>query len=224
MSNKFSMSNKTLFIMMTLIILVATPVLASDGKYIVREGDTLSKIAREQGVKLVELIEQNPQIEDPDQIYVGDKIELDKDTKGNKSTTAQSAESSHTAAAFSPNDREVSAEEKDLLARIIHAEAKGESYTGKLEVGHVVLNRVDDDEFPDTIAGVIHHPGQFQPVTNGAIYEEAGEESVRAAEEVLASWGNNDGALYFYNPHTSTDTWIFSRETIKEIGNHVFAR
>ena len=109
-----------------------------------------------------------------------------------------------------------------LLAQIIHAEAKGEPYEGKLAVGNVIHNRVKSEQFPNSIKGVIFQKGQFQPVMNGSIYNKPSEESIRAAME---SYHKNivGPALYFYNPELSTDTWITTRKVIKRIGSHVFA-
>lgn len=109
-----------------------------------------------------------------------------------------------------------------LLAQIIHAEAKGEPYEGKLAVGNVIHNRVKSEQFPNSIRDVIFQKGQFQPVMNGSIYNEPSEESIRAAKE---SYHKNivGPALYFYNPELSTDTWITTRKIIKRIGSHVFA-
>ena len=109
-----------------------------------------------------------------------------------------------------------------LLAQIIHAEAKGEPYEGKLAVGNVIHNRVKSKQFPNSIRDVIFQKGQFQSVRNESIYNKPSEESIRAAME---SYHTNiiGPALYFYNPTLSTDTWITTRKTIKRIGNHIFA-
>ena len=118
--------------------------------------------------------------------------------------------------------------EDDLywLSRIIHAEAKGESAEGRIAVGNVILNRVESDEFPDTLKGVIFQKNQFSPVSNGSIYNEPTEETLKLAQRVL------DGervvpadVLFFYNPAVvSSDSWIWSREIVDSIGNHNFAR
>ena len=111
------------------------------------------------------------------------------------------------------------------LARIIHAEAKGESYSGKLAVGNVVLNRVSSDQFPNTIEGVIFQSGQFSPVMDGSIYNKPSNDAIKAAKELREGkriFGTD--VLFFYNPKTSTSDWIFTRETVTQIGNHVFAR
>lgn len=113
----------------------------------------------------------------------------------------------------------------DLLSRIIEAEAKGESYEGKLAVGQVVLNRVKHHQFPDTIYDVIYQPRQFEPVMNGTFYNEATEESIQAAHEVLRQDEPIIDALYFYNPTIAANQeWFDTLEFVDEIGNHVFRR
>lgn len=110
----------------------------------------------------------------------------------------------------------------ELLARIIHAEARGESYEGQVAVGAVVLNRVANDRFPRSIQDVIYQPRQFTPVSRGL--PEAGAPARRAARAALAGEDPTGGSLYFYNPRTARDEWIRSRETVCEIGGHRFAR
>jgi N-acetylmuramoyl-L-alanine amidase len=121
----------------------------------------------------------------------------------------------------------VSNEEKDLLARIVEAEAKGEPYEGKVAVATVVLNRLESPDFPNSITEVINQvvgdSYAFTPVQNGEINKPASEESVRAAEEALTRTNRLDEAVFFYNPEIATDDWIRSRSVIKTIGNHVFA-
>lgn len=115
-------------------------------------------------------------------------------------------------------------EDTKLLAQIIHAEAKGEPYEGKLAVGNVVMNRVEHPYYPDTIEGVIFQKGQFSPVSSGSIYNEPDKDSIKAAKEVLAGREVvNDEVLYFYNPDIATDSWIFTTNTVKKIGSHVFS-
>lgn len=109
-----------------------------------------------------------------------------------------------------------------LLAQLINAEAKGESFDGKVAVGNIVLNRVKSNKFPNTIRDVIYQPRQFQPVSNGAINNEPSEESVKAARESIKTNLIGD-ALYFYNPDIATDSWIRTRKVTKVIGDHSFA-
>lgn len=110
-----------------------------------------------------------------------------------------------------------------LLARCIYGEARGESYTGQVAVGAVVLNRVKSPEFPNTIAGVIYQKNAFTAVNDGQINLEPNETAISAARDAMNGWDPTGGCLYYYNPVTATSQWIFSRETVITIGNHVFA-
>lgn len=118
--------------------------------------------------------------------------------------------------------------EKDLLARLVNAEAKGESYAGKVAVATVVLNRVESKDFPNTIKGVVYQISNghyaFTPVQNGAINQPASAESKRAVNEAIAMKGLGSGSLFFYNPKTAQSQWIKSRTVTTVIGNHVFAK
>lgn len=112
-----------------------------------------------------------------------------------------------------------------LLCRMISAEARGEPYTGQVAVGAVILNRVKHPSFPNTVAEVLLQPGAFSPVSDGQFYTVAITDSARrAAQDALNGWDPTGGAIYFYNPDKSTSQWIFSRETVLTIGEHVFAK
>lgn len=111
-----------------------------------------------------------------------------------------------------------------LLARLIQAEAANEPYVGKVAVGAVVLNRVRNASFPNTIPGVIFQPRAFQPVANGRIWLPVEPDSYRAARQALAGWDPSHGALYFWNPAKSTSPWVWTRAIVTRIGRHVFAR
>lgn len=110
-----------------------------------------------------------------------------------------------------------------LLAKCIHAEARGESYTGQVAVGAVILNRVASPDFPDTIYGVIYQPWAFTAVHDGQINLEPEASSYQAATDALNGWDPTYGCLYYYNPATASSSWIFSRQTVTQIGKHVFA-
>ncbi|CAM3718536.1 cell wall hydrolase [Mesobacillus thioparans] len=118
--------------------------------------------------------------------------------------------------------RFIKEEEVKLLARLVHAEAKGEPYEGKVAVAEVVLNRVENEQFPDTVKEVIYQKNAFQPVQNGAINKPASEEAIKAVEDALEHENKTD-CLYFYNPETATSKWIFTRDVVKTIGKHAFA-
>lgn len=111
----------------------------------------------------------------------------------------------------------------NLLARVVHGEARGESYTGKVAVAAVVLNRVRSSKFPNTIAGVVYQAGAFTCVSDGQINLAPDEESIRAANDALNGFDPTGGALYYYNPAKTTSSWIYSRPVITTIGQHVFA-
>ncbi|WP_059173759.1 cell wall hydrolase [Bacillus sp. FJAT-27445] len=117
----------------------------------------------------------------------------------------------------------LSNEEKDLLARLVHAEAKGEPFKGKVAVAEVVLNRVHNGQFPDTVKEVIYQKRQFDPVANGEINKPAGAEAKKAVEEAVSKEKKVTDALFFYNPVTAGDRWIRTRTVTAKIGRHVFA-
>ncbi|PWA08410.1 spore cortex-lytic protein [Pueribacillus theae] len=121
----------------------------------------------------------------------------------------------------------ISGEEKELLARLVEAEAKGEPYEGKVAVATIVLNRVESPQFPNTVTEVINevvgHAYAFTPVQNGAINNPASAESTQAVEEALKREDTLNDSIFFYNPKIATDQWIRSRQIVKKIGNHVFA-
>lgn len=110
-----------------------------------------------------------------------------------------------------------------LLARLIHAEARGESYTGQVAVGAVVLNRVKSSSFPNTISGVIYQPYAFTCVQDGQINLTPNSTATAAAKDAMNGWDPSYGSLYYYNPAIATSKWIFSRKTVVTIGRHVFA-
>lgn len=181
----------------------------------VKSGDTMYEIAVEHGVTLNKLVKVNPQVENVNMIYIGQRINVD-----GKNSAAKQVKTSTTAVAnVSANSQDI-----DLLARLVRAEAQGESYAGKVAVAKVVLNRVASNKFPDTISTVIYQRGQFSPVSNGMINKQADSESTRAAQEALEMGGNPDSALFFYNPRTANTSWIGGRPIIEVIGNHVFAK
>ena len=110
----------------------------------------------------------------------------------------------------------------ELLARIISAEARGESYIGQVAVGAVVLNRVEHPSFPDTLSGVVYQKGAFSCLDDGQFYEPIADSAYKAASDALNGYDPSGGAIYYYNPEKSTNKWIFSRKIITTIGKHRF--
>ncbi len=111
-----------------------------------------------------------------------------------------------------------------LLARAINGEARGESYEGQVAVGAVILNRVKHPNFPNTIAGVIYEPGAFTAVSDGQINHLIDENSTvyKAARDAMNGWDPTNGCIYYFNPNTATNKWIWSKPIIKTIGKHNF--
>lgn len=110
-----------------------------------------------------------------------------------------------------------------LLAKCIYAEARGESYTGQVAVGAVILNRVASSKFPNTISGVIYQKNAFTAVSDGQINLEPDKTAMNAAQDAMNGWDPTYGCIYYYNPAVATSSWIFSRKTVTTIGKHIFA-
>ena len=113
-----------------------------------------------------------------------------------------------------------------LLARCVNGEARGEPYIGQVAVAAVILNRVKHPSFPNTLAGVIYQPGAFTAVSDGQINVPIDPNSTvyKACQDALNGWDPSGGAIYYYNPAKTTNKWIYSREVIKTIGKHKFAK
>ena len=116
--------------------------------------------------------------------------------------------------------------DEQLIARAINGEARGEPYEGQVAVGAVVLNRVKDPRFPNTIAGVIYQPSAFTAVTDGQINVPIDPNStvLKAARDALNGWDPTNGCVYYWNPETATSKWIWSRTIVKKIGKHNFGK
>lgn len=122
--------------------------------------------------------------------------------------------------------RAVNASSNDLqiLARAVNGEARGEPYEGQVAVAAVILNRVNHSSFPNTVSGVIYQPGAFTAVADGQINVPIAENSTvyKACQDALNGWDPSGGAIYYFNPDTATNAWIWSRPLIVKIGKHRF--
>ncbi|HZW68584.1 MAG TPA: cell wall hydrolase [Pseudogracilibacillus sp.] len=186
--------------------------------YTVKEGDTLSDIATEHNVSLNTLIAKNPHIGNPNLIFPKQNITIPNDDTKKVSKVADKVESKVASKAFSTSQSEI-----DLLERLVEAEAGIEPFEGKVAVAKVVLNRVQSEQFPNTITDVIYQPRQFTPVSNGMINRTASEDSKKAVQIALNEGGNANGAMYFYDPrYASGQSWFNTLTTAEVIGNHVF--
>lgn len=110
----------------------------------------------------------------------------------------------------------------NLLARLISAEARGEPYSGQVAVGAVVLNRVEHPSFPNSISGVIYQSGAFSCVTDGQFNQPVEDSAYRAARDAINGWDPSGRAIYYFNPAKATNSWIWSRPLIVQIGKHRF--
>ena len=112
----------------------------------------------------------------------------------------------------------------NLLGRLIYGESRGEPYTGQVAVGAVILNRVKSSSFPNTIAGVIYQSGAFDAVSDGQINLTPNSTATKAAQDALNGWDPSYGAIYYFNPSTATNKWIWSRPMTVTIGKHRFCK
>ena len=122
--------------------------------------------------------------------------------------------------------------ELDLLARLVHSEAKGESYKGQVAVAATVLNRLGHPEYPNTLSGIINHVVvangrryyQYEPVLNGSITQPAGELAVLAVQDALAGWDPSLGATGFFAPaKVGSGSWVRTRPVTVNIGTIGFS-
>lgn len=113
-----------------------------------------------------------------------------------------------------------------LMARAINGEARGEPYEGQVAVGAVILNRVKDSRFPNSISGVIYQSGAFTAVADGQINAPISEGTTvyKAAQDAMNGWDPTGGCVYYFNPATATNKWIWSRPLVKTIGKHRFCK
>ncbi|AGK54727.1 spore cortex-lytic enzyme [Bacillus sp. 1NLA3E] len=111
-----------------------------------------------------------------------------------------------------------------LLANAVHGESRGEPYIGQVAVAAVILNRVNSAAFPNTVSGVIFEPGAFTAVADGQIYLTPNELSKKAVIDAINGWDPTGEALYYFNPATATNGWIWGRPQIKKIGKHIFCK
>lgn len=138
---------------------------------------------------------------------------------GTQTLTAMGITSSSSGGSSTNNSSNV-----NLLARVIYGEARGEPYSGQVAVGAVILNRVKSSQFPNTIAGVVYQSGAFDAVADGQVNLNPDSTAKKAAQDALNGWDPSYGAIYYFNPNTATNKWIWSRPLTVTIGKHRFCK
>jgi len=179
--------------------------------YTVRPGDTLYLISQRLGTTVAALRAANDLW--TDYLSVGQRLVIPGKSGSGSQTNPK-------------NNFNLSAQERDLLARLVTAEAGGEPYRGQVAVAATVLNRVKDPRYPNTVSGVIYQVTngiyQYEPVQNGYINRPATASAKKAVEEALAGSDPSNGANGFFNPRTAIGSWVRSQPVTVVIGNHVF--
>ena len=175
----------------------------------VSPGDTLWKISQWYGTTVNELKRANNHWNDV--VFPNQKLVI----------TWPAATASRGANTYATGS---SARDMELMAKMVYAESRGEPFEGQVAVASVILNRVKDSRFPGTVAGVVYKPGAFTPVQNGQLYQTPNANAYKAVENALKGWDASGGAIYFFNPDTATSSWIWSRQIVKKIGKHYFAK
>ena len=138
---------------------------------------------------------------------------------GTQTLKAMGITSSSSSSSSSNNSSNV-----NLLARVVYGEARGEPYTGQVAVAAVVLNRVKSSKFPNSISGVVYQSGAFDAVADGQINMTPDTTAKKAAQDALNGWDPSYGAIYYFNPSTATNKWIWSRPMAVTIGKHRFCK
>jgi N-acetylmuramoyl-L-alanine amidase len=199
---------KLVLVVLSLVFLIAvslmlTTVAKADWTYTVRRGDTLFNIAKRTGVSVTAIKSRNGI---GSSLRIGQRIIIP--TGGGTGTARTPTRTSG---------------DLSLLAHVVHAEAGAEPYIGKVAVGAVLLNRIQNPKFPKSLAGVVYQPNAFESVSNGIVNRAPSNDSLKAAAAALSGWDPSGGALYFFNPAKTSNPWIWARTIINRIGKHVFA-
>ncbi|WP_227763821.1 cell wall hydrolase [Zhaonella formicivorans] len=197
--------------------------------YTVKKGDTLYNIAKKYGttpqaIKATTGLKSDYLV--PGQALLIPKTSAAKPvtySTGQQTTKLASRAGSSAELRQETQKNKVSAEEFELLAKIVYGESRGEPFKGQVAVAAVVLNRVKSPKFPNTIKGVIFQPGAFTAVVDGQAYLNPDETAYKAVQAALDGWDPTNGALYYWNPAKTTNKWIWSKPIKMQIGSHVFA-
>ena len=194
-------------------------------------GESLYLIAKKYNVSLDSLRKANNKWDNL--IYPNNKLLIPS-----SNVTSNNTKTSTNSATNKPSSNSVQAPQKaksvipytqadlDVLSRLVHAEAGGESYKTRVCVAAVVINRVKSNQFPNSIQKVVYEVSdghyQFTPVLNGMINKPATEEDKKAALEALNGNDPTKGALYFFD-NTITNKWLLSKPVALHSDKMTFA-
>lgn len=125
------------------------------------------------------------------------------------------------------NAAALSDKDYNVLLRIVQAESGGCDVKGRILVANVILNRVESNEFPDSVSGVVYEKYQFSPVMDGSINScKVSQQTIDAVERALAGEDYSEGALYFMNRRRSSAknvNWFDSHLSyLFQYGDHEF--
>jgi len=184
----------------------------SRNSYVVRPGDTLYLIANNNSITWQQLMNHNRL--QSTVIAPGQSLIIPTSSSAARPATAISSPSAARHC--------FTKEELTLLARTVYSEARGEPFEGQVAVAAVVLNRLHDPDFPDTVREVIFQPLAFTAVADGQFWLTPNQRAYDAVHYAINGWDPVDGALYYWNPVTATSRWIWTRDITHRIGQHVF--
>lgn len=188
------------------------PELSAVEEHVVAAGDTLWSIAQEYGTSVQALQIRNGITDDSLAVGLSLKVVVPEFMLPKPAAVPKEAEA------------EIDQAELTLLAKLVQVEAGYEPYEGKLAVASVVMNRVKNPNYPNTLKGVIYAPGQFSPARNGKLDKATpSKESIKAAKAALSGENNVPGAVYFFNPKLEPAK-LKKVKVVAKIGNHVFAK
>lgn len=182
----------------------------------VASGESLYKLAQRYGCTVSDIKMLNGLTSNT--IQAGTVLKMPAGTTAYSSRTSAAATSSR----GGTYQRTYTQEEWDMLAQVVYGEARGEIYNGQVAVAAVVLNRLEDNGFPDTMHGVVFQKNAFTCVSDGQYYLTPDRTAYEAALEAMQGTDPTNGCLYYWNPVTATSRWIWTRTIETQIGNHVF--
>lgn len=138
-------------------------------------------------------------------------------TSGQSSTSAVSS-------SFPSSVDGLSASDLKLMAHVVYGEARGEPFRGQVAIAAVILNRKQSNKFPDTISGIVYHPGAFTAVSDGQVNLTPNAEARKAVMEAVKGSDPSHGATFYFNPAKTNNAWMWSQPEITKIGHHIFTK